>query len=553
MRSGQACYGGYFEWDDDLSPVNPVAELELAQDDGTTLRSLGDIEATLAVPYVSDLTGTVRLGYDVIKTNREVFRPTFLFGEARGPNPGYTSQANNTQQSTLLDAFFNYGRRLEAIASDLDVTAGYSYENTYAEFPFFEARGLEFDYLGTNGIPAANEVRTTNWVDENRLISFFGRANLNLRDRYLFTLSLRRDGSSRFGPEEQWGLFPSAAFAWRLSDESFLDGVEALSDLKLRASWGVNGNQAFANYQQYSTYALGEETAQYQFGDVFVPTIRPGAADPGIKWEETTSWNLGLDFGFLANRLGGSLDYYFKRTEDLIFRVPVAAGTNLSNFVTTNIGTMENQGLELTLDAQLFPRQDEGFWWNAGFNAATNANQLVQINQFGGGTETILTGGISGGVGNFIQVLRPGEPVNSFYVYRHIRGDDGLPVWEDTDGSGTIDEQDLYVDQNGDGIINQDDRVPFHSPDADWIFGHTSTMGYGDFDASFTLRAHLGNYAYNNVASNYGHYRALRYSDVPNNLHASVLETGFERFPAHELHPDADLIPTLLGGLRPLA
>ena len=522
-------YGGYFEWDDDLSPVNPVAELELAQDDGTTLRSLGDIEATLAVPYVSDLTGTVRLGYDVIKTNREVFRPTFLFGEARGPNPGYTSQANNTQQSTLLDAFFNYGRRIEAIASDLDVTAGYSYENTYAEFPFFEARGLEFDYLGTNGIPAANEVRTTNWVDENRLISFFGRANLNLRDRYLFTLSLRRDGSSRFGPEEQWGLFPSAAFAWRLSDESFLDGVEALSDLKLRASWGVNGNQAFANYQQYSTYALGEETAQYQFGDVFVPTIRPGAADPGIKWEETTSWNVGFDFGILADRFTGAVDYYVKDTEDLIFRVPVAAGTNLSDFVTTNIGEMRNQGFEFTLGADLFaPEDPEGFRWNASFNAATNDNELVRINPFGGG-ETILTGGISGGVGNFIQILRPGLPVNSFYVYEHILGDDGVPLWEDRDDDGDIDDADIYVDQNSDGVINVDDRVPFESPHADWSFGHTSLMEFGAFDASFTLRGSLGNHVYNNVASNYGHYRALRYVDVPNNLHASVLETGFER------------------------
>ncbi|MEJ2502946.1 MAG: SusC/RagA family TonB-linked outer membrane protein, partial [Gemmatimonadota bacterium] len=524
-------YGGYFEWGGSLTPVNPVAELELVQDDGSTLRSVGDIETSLDIPYVTGLTGTVRVGYDVIKTSREVFRPTYLFGEARQDTlAGFTSHANNTQMNKLLDAFLNYNTSLEPYSTDVDVTAGYAYADSYAEYPYFEADGLEFDYLGTSGIPASRQQRPTNFIDESRLISFFGRANLTFADRYLLTLSLRRDGSSRFGPEEQWGIFPSAAVAWRIADESFMQDFDALSDLKLRASWGVNGNQAFANYQQFSTYTLGDERAQYLFGNTYVPTIRPSAADPGIKWEETTSYNFGVDFGFLQNRFTGSLDYYFKETEDLIFRVPVAAGTNLSNFVTTNIGTMQNQGFEASVEGLIFDDRD-GFWWSASFVAATNANELTEINPNAGDDDVdrILTGGIAGGVGNFIQILRAGEPVNSFYVYRHIRGEDGLPVWEDLNGDGNVNEQDLYVDQNGDGLINADDRVPYQSPDPDWTFGHTSSMGYGPFDASFTLRASLGNYVYNNVASNYGHYRALRYVDVPNNLHRSVLETGFER------------------------
>ncbi len=524
-------YGGYFEWDRDLSPVNPVAELELVTDEGTTLRSVGDLEAQANLPWVDGLSGTVRLGYDVTKTNREIYRPTFLFGEARNDTlAGFTSHANNTQVNTLLDAFLNYSTRLSPYQTDVDVTAGYTYEDSRAEFPYFEARGLEFDYLGTAGIPAVKQQRTTNWVDKSRLISFFGRANVTMLDRYLLTLSLRRDGSSRFGPEEQWGLFPAVALGWRISDEPFMDEMSDLfSNLKLRASWGVNGNQTFANYQQYSTYVLGENTAQYQFGGGFVPTIRPGAADPGIKWEETTSWNVGVDFGVLNERFTGSLDYYFKETEDLIFTVPVAAGTNLSNFLTTNIGSLQSQGFEVSLEGRIFESDDrEGFWWTAAFNAATNANELVRINQFGGG-ETIPVGGIAGGVGNTIQILTPGQPINSFFVYEHILDDDGLPIWEDRNGDGNIDEQDLYVDRNGDGVINQDDRRVFNSPDADWHFGHTSTMGYGPMDMSFTLRGSLGNYVYNNVASNYGHYRALRYVDVPNNLHQSVLETGFER------------------------
>ncbi|MGH7482230.1 MAG: SusC/RagA family TonB-linked outer membrane protein [Longimicrobiales bacterium] len=539
IRDEDSPNGGFFEWYDFQQALNnPVAELALTIDEGTTFRSVGDIEGEYRFPFLEPLTGTVRLGYDVTKAEREVFRPSILRGEAEGGTPGFVSRANSTQVSTLLDAFLNYGHRFDGVGTDLDVTTGYSYEESAGEFPYFEARGLSFDLLGTSGVPAAEEQRTTIFVDESRLISLFGRANITLNERYVLTLSLRRDGSSKFGPAQEWGTFPSAAFAWRISDEPFMQDIGPISDLKLRASWGKNGNQAFANYQQYSSYVIGEPTAQYQFGDEFVATIRPGAADPAIKWEETTSYNLGVDYGFSNNRFTGALDYYFKNTEDLIFRVPVAAGTNLSNFVTTNIGTLENRGFEFSLDALIFDGREGDFFWAAGFNAATNDNEIVEINPFGG-SETILTGGISGGVGNNIQVLMPGQPINSFFVYEHIRGEDGLPIWDDTDGNGVINDQDLYVDQPTvpcedapglcpDGVINQADRVPFESPAPDWIMGHTSRMGWRSFDLGFTLRSHLGNHVYNNVASNFGHYRALQYVVAPNNLHASVLETGFE-------------------------
>ena len=523
-------YGGFFEWETQQALNNPVAELELVTDEGTTYRSLGDIEASADIPFLRGLTGTVRLGYDVTKAEREVFRPSFLRGEAEGATPGFVSRSNSTQLNRLLDAFLYYGTRLDGFGADIDFTAGYSYEDSNGEFPYFEAEGLSFDYLGTNGVPAAEQTRQSIWVDESRLIAFFGRTNVSLNDRYMMTLSLRRDGSSKFGPDEQWGLFPSAGFAWRVSQESFMQDMDFLSDLKLRASWGVNGNQSFGNYLQYPSYDIGEPTAQYQFGDDFVTTIRPTAVDRGIKWEETTSYNLGIDYGFADNRFTGSIEYYFKETEDLIFRVPVPAGTFTSNFVTTNIGTLENQGFEFSIDAAVFEGEGGGFWWNAGFNASTNDNQIVEINPFGSGSEIILVGGISGGVGNNIQVLTPGVEAYSFYVYRHRLDADGRPVYADLDGDQSIDDAErllMYEDVNEDGIINQDDRVPFESPAPNWIFGHTSRMGFGNFDAGFTVRAHLGNYVYNNIASNNGHYRALSYVVAPNNLHASVLETGF--------------------------
>jgi len=526
--------GGYFEWTDFQQALNnPVAELELTVDEGTTYRSVGDIEGQLDVPYVPGLTSNVRFGYDVTRAERETFRPSILRQEEEGANPGFVSRSNSSQSNVLFDMFLNYNRTVPTLSgTNLDFTAGYSYEESNAEFPYFEARGLDFDLLGTSGIPAAEEQRTTVSVDESKLISFFGRTNISVKDRYLLTLSLRRDGSSRFGPENEWGTFPAVAFAWRISDEPFMDGMESLSDLKLRASWGKNGNQAIGNYLQFPAYNIGEPTAQYQFGDEFVTIIRPGAADEGIKWEETTSYNLGLDFGLAANRWTGALDYYFKKTDDLLFRVPVAAGTFTTNFITTNIGELENRGFEISLSGQLFRGNEEGdgFTWSADFNAATNSNEITRINPFGG-SEVILTGGISGAVGNFIQVLQTGHPVNSFYVYRHKRDSSGNPIYADENDDGFIDDDELllmYEDINGDGAINQDDRVPFESPAPDWIIGHTSRMTWKRFDASFTMRAHLGNYVYNNVASNFGHYRALSYVGAPNNLDASVLETEFE-------------------------
>jgi iron complex outermembrane receptor protein len=244
----------------------------------------------------------------------------------------------------------------------------------------------------------------------------------------------------------------------------------------------------------------------------------------------------------------GALEYYTKTTKDLIFTVLVPSGVNLSNVVTTNVGTMKNRGFELSLNAMLADGMGGGLAWDANLNLAYNKNELVTIDPFAGGAERILSGDpISGGVGSYIEVLQPGQPVNSFFVYEHTRDDAGKPIWEDTNSDGSINEQDLYVDQftvldstctatdddcsgfyRRDGVINQDDRVANKKPAPDWIMGFTSSMRYKGFDLSFTLLAQLGNYMYNNVASNTGHYQTLTNSARPNNLHRSVLENGFE-------------------------
>jgi TonB-dependent starch-binding outer membrane protein SusC len=458
----------------------------------------------------------------VTEAERTEFRPTTTHSEVEsGVNRGWFWQRNPTQTNTVLDIFGNYTRDLGRWDSNVDATAGYSYESSDAEWPEFRADSLASDLLGASGIPAGSGKVTPNlYVEESKLASFFGRVNLSVLDRYLLTLSVRRDGSSRFGPENQWGTFPSAAFAWRITDETFMDNVDFVEDLKLRASWGVNGNQAFGNYRYISSYTFGDQYTRVQFGDDFVNTIRPSAVDPALKWEETTSYNLGLDFGFIGGRVRGSVEYYSKDTDDLIFDVPVAAGTNLSNFVTTNIGSMRNRGVELSLETEVLDGVGPwGLRWSADFNAAHNTNELTRINTVGG-SEQILVGGISGAVGSRIQVLTPGVPVNSFFVYRHKRDADGNPI------RGT--DIEMYEDVNGDNQITVADRQVFESPNPDWIFGHTSMIEAGLFDLGFTLRAYVGNHVYNNVASNLGHYGALTNSGGPTNLHSSVLDYGFE-------------------------
>jgi iron complex outermembrane receptor protein len=347
-------------------------------------------------------------------------------------------------------------------------------------------------------------------VDETRLVSGFGRANLSIKDRYLFTATVRRDGSSKFALGNQYGTFPSAAFAWRVLDDPFFRGRTPLSDLKLRVSWGRNGNQSVGNYLSYLAYTYGQVTAQAQLGNQFVTTLRPGSIDPNLRWETTTSTNIGLDYGFLENRITGALDFYTKKTSDLLFDVPTAAGVALSNHIVTNIGSLQNRGFELSLNGLLVDRGENGFRWDVNFNASTNRNKLLTIDR--PGITRLLTGGIAGGVGTNIQVLQPGQPINSFLVYHQVGDTSGVPIYEDL---------------NGDGIINSSDLRPFHSPAPKWILGHTSSISWRHFDATATLRAYFGNYVYNNVASNLGYYNILTLGNAPTNMHVSVLETGF--------------------------
>ncbi|MBT8462740.1 MAG: SusC/RagA family TonB-linked outer membrane protein, partial [Gemmatimonadetes bacterium] len=504
-----------------------VGALNTVDQEAVTYRSVGNVTGEYQLPGLNGLSVTGRFGYITTNVENKFFAPSFNKGQAENGLNGTVSRGNPSEFSWLGDAFLTYIGNWDGGIHNLNATGGYSYQSWRIDSPSFFAQQLSSDLLGIDGIPSAELERTFLDVQEHRLASWFGRANYTFKDRYIATATFRADGSSRFGDGNRWGYFPSFAGAWRISEESFMDGAGSLSDLRLRVSWGKNGNEPFGNYLQYKDYVFGDPLAQARFGDEFVSTIRPSAADPNIKWEETSSWNFGLDYGFNNQRYWGSVEFYTKDTNDLLFSVPVAAGTNLSNFVTTNIGSLKNTGVEVTLNAMFIEGQGDGFTWDANFNAAYNSNEITEINPFSGGVTEIRTGGISGGVGSFIQILRPGEAVNSFYVYEHIRDGSGNPIYEDTNNDGTINEQDLYRDQNGDGIINQDDLRVNNKPAPDWILGHTSLMRYKKFDLGLTLLAQIGSYVYNNTSSTRGFYDQLRDQQAPNNLHESVLTTSF--------------------------
>ena len=515
------------------SPDNPVEILDLAEEKATTYRTIGNIQTEYSLPWINGLRANLNLGFDVTKAERDNFTPSVVHREQVTGNGGKQSRYNPTQVNTILETYLNYTTPKPIGPGTLDLTGGYSWTKTHVDSSYYEANGLTTDALGNDGLAGATSIKNVLFEQESKLISFFGRANYNINDRYIVAASLRHDGSSRFGPTHDYGTFPSVSLAWRLSSEPMFKGIKGLSDLKLRGSWAKTGNQSFGNYLQYTSFQLGDNLTQYQFGDSIFTTSRPSAVDPNIKWESTRAFNVGLDFGFSNQRFSGAIDWYDKKTSDLLFTVPVAAFTTTGNFITTNIGSMRNRGIEMSFSARMLDGGQRGLSWQADFTAARNTNKLLTISPFGGSSLKILVGNVSGGVGTRIQVLAPGVPVNSFYVYQHIL-ENGKPIYKDVNGdrvdgqpNGTINEQDLYVDQNGDGIINQDDLRPFHDPAPKWILGHSSYFSYGKWDAGFTLRSYLGNYVYNNVASANGDFSQLSRGNSPYNISTSVLETGF--------------------------
>lgn len=472
-----------------LATANPVARLDLTDNTSTSRRSLGNVQFDYKLPYIPDLHANLNLGYDyaqafghnnVKDSTQWVYIPV-----AAG---GSRSNYNTVNRNQLLDFYLNYKKDLKSISSVIDVTGGYSYSHFYTE-----GGSTSSDYRETSfNSPTA-------YKTEYYLAAFFGRVNYTYNNKYLFTFTIRDDGTSKFSPANRWGLFPAAAFAWRMKDESFLKNNNTISDLKLRVGYGVTGQQDLNNNNNYpyqARFSYSDNSSRYQFGNTFYNTWRPEGYDADIKWESTATANIGLDYGFFNNRISGSIDAYIKKTSNLLNITNVPVLSNFSATLLRNVGDMENRGAELNVNAVVIAQKDLN--WQLGYNLSYNVNKITKLidqnnpdylvyNQFAG---------ISGTTSGIIQANKVGYPINSFYVFQQIYGADGKPI------------EDGYVDRNGDGQINTADLYQYKKPDPTVLMGINSRLSYKQFDFSFSGRLSLGNYNYNNVASG-STYRGL--------------------------------------------
>ncbi|MEJ6614691.1 MAG: TonB-dependent receptor [Saprospiraceae bacterium] len=516
-------FGGFFEWNDALATNNPVSTIELTDNKGNSIRTLNSLELTYQLPWLDDLSITSRGSVDYQSGTSRLFVNPLL--KSNFVNGGRLSNAETTNISKQIETYVTYTKELSNIKSKLTFTAGHSYLDTERDQDVDFGNGLEMvdgEYQYTT------DTGKDSFLVINKLASFFGRLNYTYDEKYLLSASLRRDGSSRFGPSNRWGTFSSFAFGWRILQEDWASGLSNTFDnLKLRVGYGVTGNERFGDYLYNTFYFYGTPDAAYQFGDQFVPTLRGTGVDPDVKWEETSSINFGLDFGLFDNRLSGSIDVYQKFTDDLLFNAAPSAFTNISDRITTNIGEMTNKGIELSLNTVMI---DGDSWdWDMGFNFTYNNNEITKLDNT---SDSIFiayeTGGISGDVGQTIQVLQQGEVFNAFRSYEHILDANGNPLNDtgDHNDDGIPNNLDIYVDQNGDGVINEDDLILNGNPNPKYILGITNNLRWNNWDLSATLRSNLGMNIYNNVASAAGFYDRLD-DRKTNNIHESAFVNDF--------------------------
>lgn len=508
IYDASSIYGGYYEWQNaggliNLAPKNPLGLLNQRDDESNVNRFIGNLKLDLEL--FKDFHGVVNGGLDLSRSNGTIVVPEEAASSYS--NGGVNNQYEQSKDNKLLEAYFNYKLDLSKIKSRLDFTGGYSYQNWYRTEPAFASLNFAGDTITPAGIP--NET-------ENTLISFYGRLNYNLNQKYLLTATLREDGSSRFSPENRWGLFPSLAFAWLVSDEKFMENSKMY--LKFRAGYGVTGQQdIFNDYPYIANYDSSTSTAQYQFGDVYYYLLRPDGYDPNIKWEETSSYNVGIDFGFAGDKVSGSLDVYKKVTDDLLATIPIPAGTNFTNQILTNVGSMENTGIEANINIIAINKKDMGLEF--GINGTANKNKITNLTKIEDpNSPGILVGGIAGGIGNTIQIQSVGYATNTFYAYEQLYDENGNPI----EGS--------YVDQNNDSIINADDLIFGDNPTPDFYAGFFASFRYKKWTAGMSLRGEFGNHIYNNIASTRGVYQNIPSSGYMQNLTSDYLESNFQTY-----------------------
>lgn len=532
----QYLYNGYYEVHnngtlDDNAALNPMGLLEQRDNHANVYRSNGNLQLDYSLHFLPDLHLNLNLGYDVMKSNlvdNWAANSATAYKNHEHYGGAYNFDQYQFRSNTLLNFYLNYKKEVESIFSNFDVTAGYDWQRFYNDGHYTGANGNSGyrvspglntpTYLGKNEAGQQTYGVTINestipllgqnfqndgvspdgdyhWADRYQLLSFFGRLNYTFKDRYLLTVTVRGDATSRFAKDKRWGVFPAVALGWKINQEAWMQGAAGwLSDLKLRLGWGKTGQQEIGETINYlALYAFASPSVSYPNGTNgwYLPVYARGY-NPDLTWETTTSWNAGLDFGFFNNRITGSIEYYKRKTTDLLAYVAVPAGSSTTNMLNRNIGSLENYGVEFNIAAKPIVTND--FTWTLSYNVGWNHNEITELTT---GASQLKTGGISGGNGNTVQIHAEGHPANSFYLFQQVYDESGAPL------------EGVYVDQDGNGQIDDSDKIINKSPDPKVTMTFGSQFRYKKWDLGFNIRASIGNYVYNNVLSTKAVYNDL--------------------------------------------
>ena len=515
VYSGNDKYGGYNEaLDADGYPVNagvrnPRGLVDLYDSKSKVSRFIGSMDVDYKVHFLPDLKLHATVGADYAKGDGTVYVPAYAAQSYNkdeslgGSDYKYGPQKN---ENRLLTLYANYAKYFEDIKSNVDLTAGYDYQYWKSTTPLYYTKSA----AGTN----LSTVKASDY--RHVMLSYYGRINYSFDGKYLLTATVRRDASSRFSKDTRWGTFPSVALGWTLTEEPWLKNQKVLSNLKLRASYGVTGQQeGIGNYNYLPVYTYSVAGTEAFINGQYINTYRPEAYVSDLKWETTTSWNFGLDFGFLDGRIGGAIDFYTRKTKDLLASVPTAAGTNFSKTILTNVGNVDSKGIEVSLNAT--PIQTKDWEWNLSYNFTWQNMKVKNLSLIKGGSQTNVKVGPSIDAYQF-QVLSEGYEPYMFYVYHQLYDSKtGKPI------------EGAYADLNNDGEINESDLYRYHSPAPKYIMGLSTSLRYKQLTLGMSFRANIDNYVYNGMGMSTGAFETVSYNNSQlNNLNISFLKTGFK-------------------------
>lgn len=515
VYSGNDKYGGYNEaLDADGYPVNagvrnPRGLVDLYDSKSKVSRFIGSMDVDYKVHFLPELKLHATVGADYAKGDGTVYVPAYAAQSYNkdeslgGSDYKYGPQKN---ENRLLTLYANYAKYFEDIKSNVDLTAGYDYQYWKSTTPLYYTKSA----AGTN----LSTVKASDY--RHVMLSYYGRINYSFDGKYLLTATVRRDASSRFSKDTRWGTFPSVALGWTLTEEPWLKNQKVLSNLKLRASYGVTGQQeGIGNYNYLPVYTYSVAGAEAFINGQYINTYRPEAYVSDLKWETTTSWNFGLDFGFLDGRIGGAIDFYTRKTKDLLASVPTAAGTNFSKTILTNVGNVDSKGIEVSLNAT--PIQTKDWEWNLSYNFTWQNMKVKNLSLIKGGSQTNVKVGPSIDAYQF-QVLSEGYEPYMFYVYHQLYDSQtGKPI------------EGAYADLNNDGEINDADLYRYHSPAPKYIMGLSTSLRYKQLTLGMSFRANIDNYVYNGMGMSTGAFETVSYNNSQlNNLNTSFLKTGFK-------------------------